>query len=76
MKYIIHLIFLGLCISSCNIANETNHESRTRVEIITTKGKILVELYNETPKHRDNFIKLVNDKFYDSVLFHQVINRC
>ena len=74
MKYIIHLIFLGLCISSCNVANETNLESRTRVEINTTKGKILVELYNETPNHRDNFIKLVNDKFYDSVLFHRVID--
>jgi hypothetical protein len=74
MKYILHLIFLSLCISSCNVTNEANHESRTRLEISTTKGKLLVELYNETPKHRDNFIKLVNEQFYDSILFHRVID--
>jgi cyclophilin family peptidyl-prolyl cis-trans isomerase len=34
---------------------------------------IIVELYNETPLHRDNFIKLVNEKYYDGVLFHRVI---
>jgi len=36
-------------------------------------GKIVVKLYNETPKTRDNFIKLVKQKFYDSTLFHRVI---
>ncbi|MFN4082393.1 MAG: peptidylprolyl isomerase [Bacteroidia bacterium] len=43
------------------------------VEIITDYGSIVVVLYNETPKHRDNFIKLVQQKFYDSLLFHRVI---
>ncbi len=43
------------------------------VEIKTTLGDILVKLYDDTPKHRDNFLKLVNDKFYDGVLFHRVI---
>ena len=33
-----------------------------------------VELFNETPKHRDNFIKLVNEGFYNDLLFHRVIN--
>jgi peptidyl-prolyl cis-trans isomerase B (cyclophilin B) len=33
----------------------------------------VVELYNETPLHRDNFIKLVNEKYYEGVLFHRVI---
>lgn len=36
-------------------------------------GTITIELYDETPLHRDNFIKLVNDKFYDGVLFHRII---
>lgn len=36
-------------------------------------GDITVALYNETPVHRDNFLKLCNDGFYDSVLFHRVI---
>ena len=39
----------------------------------TTEGNITVKLYNETPRHRDNFIKLVNEGVYDSTLFHRVI---
>jgi len=45
----------------------------TKVRIHTTKGDMVVELYNETPLTRDNFIKLVKQKFYDSTLFHRVI---
>ena len=48
-------------------------EKRTTVELLTSKGKITIELYNETPLHRDNFIKLINEKFYDNLLFHRVI---
>jgi peptidyl-prolyl cis-trans isomerase B (cyclophilin B) len=48
-------------------------EERTAIIIKTSIGDITVELYNETPQHRDNFIKLVNEKFYDSILFHRVI---
>lgn len=47
--------------------------SQTSVELFTNKGKIVVELYDETPIHRDNFIKLVQENFYDSILFHRVI---
>jgi cyclophilin family peptidyl-prolyl cis-trans isomerase len=43
------------------------------VEINTRYGKILLKLYNETPRHRDNFVKLVKEGFYDSLLFHRVI---
>ena len=43
------------------------------VEIKTNKGVITAKLLNETPKHRDNFKKLVNDHYYDGVLFHRVI---
>jgi peptidylprolyl isomerase len=44
------------------------------VEITTNFGVIVVKLYNETPQHRDNFIKLVKEGFYDSLMFHRVIN--
>ena len=42
-------------------------------EIHTTEGTITVLLYSDTPLHRDNFIKLASQHFYDSVLFHRVI---
>jgi len=41
----------------------------------TTEGTIKVKLYNETPVHRDNFIKLVESGFFNGVLFHRVINK-
>lgn len=44
-----------------------------KVEITTDYGVMVVKLYNETPLHRDNFIKLVKQGFYDSLLFHRVI---
>ncbi len=43
------------------------------VEIKTDYGTMVVKLYDSTPLHRDNFIKLVKQKFYDSLLFHRVI---
>jgi cyclophilin family peptidyl-prolyl cis-trans isomerase len=46
----------------------------TRVKITTDSGVIVVRLYDKTPKHRDNFIKLANEHFFDSLIFHRVIN--
>lgn len=48
-------------------------EARREVLIETSLGNIRIQLYNETPLHRDNFIKLAEKKFYDSLLFHRVI---
>ena len=45
------------------------------VEVQTNYGTMVVKLYNETPLHRDNFIKLVRQGFYDSTLFHRVIEQ-
>ena len=50
-------------------------ELETMVLIETSKGKIKVKLYNETPRHRDNFIKLVNDGKYEGLLFHRIIKQ-
>lgn len=56
---------------------QTNGQSQntkeTLVLIETSMGNLKVKLYNQTPKHRDNFIKLVNEKYYNGVLFHRVI---
>lgn len=48
-------------------------DKRPRVEIRTELGTMVVELYNETPQHRDNFLKLVKEHYYDSLLWHRVI---
>lgn len=45
----------------------------TKVNIETSLGNIIVRLYDETPFHRDNFIRLVNEGFYVDTLFHRVI---
>jgi peptidylprolyl isomerase/peptidyl-prolyl cis-trans isomerase B (cyclophilin B) len=50
-------------------------EKETKVLIVTDMGKITVKLYNETPRHRDNFIKLAEGKMYNDVLFHRVIKQ-
>ena len=51
------------------------NEKRTHVTLQTTMGDITVALYNETPLHRDNFIRLVKEGVYDSTLFHRVIKQ-
>jgi cyclophilin family peptidyl-prolyl cis-trans isomerase len=48
-------------------------QKEQKVEISTKFGKIIVKLYNETPLHRDNFIHLVKEGFYDSLLFHRIV---
>ncbi|MDE6716757.1 MAG: peptidylprolyl isomerase [Muribaculaceae bacterium] len=52
---------------------ETNIPAGPVVDIKTTAGDIKVKLYDDTPRHRDNFLKLVNEGYYDGVLFHRVI---
>ena len=81
-SYKILLICLAfIALTACNAGSkiQTNHhmenEKRTLVKLETTMGNITVALYNETPKHRDNFIKLVKEGVYDSTLFHRVIKQ-
>ena len=45
----------------------------TRLKIKTTEGDIIIRLYDETPKHRDNFLKLVKEEYFNGTLFHRVI---
>ena len=72
---ILIIAVLAMVLAACGAGSKksTNMEKRTQVKIETTMGNIVVELYNETPKHRDNFIKLAKEGMYDSTLFHRVI---
>ena len=59
-------------------ANETTEMENTQInepefDIVTTHGTMRVKLYSRTPKHRDNFKKLVAEKYYDDIRFHRVI---
>lgn len=59
-----------------NVGNVTTVKAEERPEVLieTTMGNIRVALYNETPLHRDNFLKLIREyHYYDSLLFHRVI---
>ena len=71
------LAALIMVFSACGAGpkKSSDMEKRTQVKIETTMGEIIVELYNETPKHRDNFIKLAKEGVYDSTLFHRVIRQ-
>jgi len=51
----------------------TDPSKAQRVRISTKFGNMTVMLYNETPQHRDNFLKLVKEKYYDDLLFHRCI---
>lgn len=85
MKKIIIIVMAFALMSSIAIAQKNKNitmENQTAqvtgdalVEIKTSVGDITIRLYGETPKHRDNFLKLVNDGFYNDVLFHRVINK-
>lgn len=59
------------CIA-CTHKNKSNMEG-TVILLETTKGDIRLRLYDDTPKHRDNMIKLAKEGFYDGTLFHRVI---
>ena len=72
-------------IASCACRNESGQSAETATEMentvmaepefemVTSLGTMKIKLYNMTPKHRDNFVKLVNENYYDGLRFHRVI---
>lgn len=54
-------------------SQNNNTDKMTQVLLKTTFGDIVIALYDDTPAHKANFVKLVNEKFYDGVLFHRII---
>ena len=86
MKRIIILAAAVLAMVSCGPragknAQEENTENamentmiqEPEFDIVTTHGTMRVKLYSKTPKHRDNFVKLVKENYYDGIRFHRVI---
>jgi cyclophilin family peptidyl-prolyl cis-trans isomerase len=71
--FVIVILFLALFNFSCGGNSGEKKGEGTIVLIKTDKGDITVRLYDETPKHRDNFLKLAKDGFYDGLIFHRVI---
>lgn len=63
---------LVLCLATIGIQAQTDN-IRHEIEMVTDSGKIVIALYNETPQHRDNFLKNVKEDVYDGQLFHRVI---
>ena len=63
------LLFCLMLLNNCSAKGPAN------IIIITEYGDIELQLYDKTPQHRDNFIKLVKEGYYDGVLFHRVINQ-
>ena len=55
------------------MTQQTPDTADVRIGVKTTLGSFTVLLYGDTPKHRDNFVRLVNEGYYDSTLFHRVI---
>ena len=70
MKYLFTLALALLMLSACNNAPKEG----VTLLMETSKGDMKIKLYDETPQHRDNFVKLAEQGFYDSLLFHRVIN--
>ena len=65
------ILIVTLAFFSC-IKDSSNSIAKERVsiEMVTDYGTVILELYNETPLHRDNVIKLINQGAFDSLLFH------
>lgn len=72
MKKIFSLLFCLFALTALQ-AQEAADTLEHEVLLETSKGNIRLKLYNDTPKHRDNFLKLVRDGYYDGLLFHRVI---
>lgn len=62
-----------LVLSLCFIASFAAKPKNQYVKITTNKGEVVIRLYNQTPLHRDNFLKLTKEKFFDGTIFHRVI---
>ncbi|MEO8769434.1 MAG: peptidylprolyl isomerase [Ferruginibacter sp.] len=58
---------------SVTVKKDVSNAATIRVKITTDSGIMIVKLYDSTPLHRDNFVKLVKEGFYDSLLFHRII---
>ena len=71
MKRILYTLLLSVLFVGCG--QQAAQTKPRRVEMRTTMGDIVLELSDSTPIHRDNFMQLVEEHYFDSLLFHRVI---
>lgn len=67
-----HIALVLTAFITLSMLSETQAQS-TKVKMKTSMGDITIVLYDDTPLHRDNFVKLVTQKYYDGLLFHRII---
>ncbi len=68
------LLFLAPVVILLTFILSMNSKAQTSIVLQTTAGDIKIILYDDTPKHKENFIKLVKQGYYDGLLFHRVIS--
>ena len=78
-KYLSSIFFFSLMLLQATCQKTQVHADSSiawtkKVKLTTDQGTIVIRLYDATPLHRDNFIKLVSQQFYDGLLFHRVIS--
>jgi len=74
MKKIVFFILIAALATIISCGNKAKENKDSTVSIRTDFGEIKVKLYEETPEHKNNFLKLANEGFYNDLLFHRVIN--
>lgn len=76
-KNLIILAIMATLLGSCGAGSARGRnipaEPETEILFRTTMGNIRIKLYNETPEHRFNFVRLVDEHYFDSLIFHRVI---
>lgn len=78
-KYVSSVLFLSVMLlqATCqktSVSEAASTNGTKKIKLTTSEGVIVIRLYDATPLHRDNFIKLVSQNFYEDLLFHRVIN--
>lgn len=74
MKHILSLSISAIVLLAISCAGNIKNQQDTIVLIRTSLGDIKLKLYEDTPNHKSNFLKLANEGFYEDLLFHRVIN--
>lgn len=77
-RYLKCLVLIGLIICFTEAAGQSQTKLKRKdrkkdIEMVTTEGTIILRLSDSTPLHRDNFLRLVKSEYFDSLLFHRVI---
>ena len=76
IKFVTSILLSAALLTSCtDYKFLTSADRKKDVLLSTSKGDIVLRLYDETPLHRDNFLRLVKNKNYNGVLFHRVIHQ-